>query len=50
MELKLDKAWANSFTLVEVFMKDGSSTTKEVEKVDKYMIVDKFMRGNIKTV
>ena len=44
-EPKLDKAWANSFGPMEVFMKGGSTITKQVEKADQWMQLEMFTWG-----
>ena len=50
LELKLDKAWANSLTLTGVFIKDGSTTTKHMERVEKCLQMEKLTRGNGNTI
>ena len=50
LELKLYKERANLSTLVEIFMKGGFITTKEVEMVEQYFMMDMFMMGNGKII
>ena len=50
MEHKLDKGWANSFILVEVFMKGGSTITKRVGKVEQFLHMEMFTMGSGKKV
>ena len=50
LEPKLDKAWANSSTPMELFMKGGSTTTKHMERVEKCLQMEKLTRGNGNTI